>query len=185
MLAARQPLAAALPCAPPPAAAAVRRPAAARAAGRAAAAAEPAPPSSSPPSFRLGGAAAAAAAAAFLGAAGPAAAALHAEPANALSLPTWAVHTSSLIEWAMGMVLMWRYADVSGQPAFKGLAWGMLPALMSAAAALTWHFFYNAPTLQWVVVLQAALTLVGNFTLWWAAYRIYAAAQRQREGEAS
>jgi len=44
-------------------------------------------------------AAAAAAAAAFLLQPDCAVAALHAEPVNALSLPTWAIHTASVGEW--------------------------------------------------------------------------------------
>lgn len=39
---------------------------------------------------------------------------VHAEPSNALSLPTWAIHVSSVIEWTAAMALVWRYADVSG-----------------------------------------------------------------------
>lgn len=40
-------------------------------------------------------------------AAGPAVAfEIHAEPANALSLPTWAIHTSSVLEWITAMGLM-------------------------------------------------------------------------------
>lgn len=40
-------------------------------------------------------------------AAGPALAfEIHTEPANALSLPTWAVHTSSVLEWITAMGLM-------------------------------------------------------------------------------
>ena len=42
------------------------------------------------------------------------AAAIHAEPENALSLPTWIIHISSVIEWGTAMALMWRYADVTG-----------------------------------------------------------------------
>jgi hypothetical protein len=41
-------------------------------------------------------------------------AAVNVEPANALSLPTWMVHVSSLIEWLAAMALIWRYAAVSG-----------------------------------------------------------------------
>ena len=47
--------------------------------------------------------------------ASPALAAIHAEPANALSLPTWAIHISSTVEWATAMYLFWRYADVTGR----------------------------------------------------------------------
>jgi Protein of unknown function (DUF2499) len=39
---------------------------------------------------------------------------VHAEPSNALSLPTWAIHVSSVIEWTAAMALVWRYADVKG-----------------------------------------------------------------------
>ena len=99
---------------------------------------------------------------------------IHMEPANALSLPTWAVHTSSVMEWALAMRLMWTYGDVSGNPRWKGMTWGMLPCLGSAMCACTWHFFYNAQEVEFLVLLQAMLTVVGNATCWWAAYRIYA-----------
>ncbi|KAL4857879.1 Ycf49-like protein [Chlorella vulgaris] len=123
----------------------------------------------------------AAAAIAVLLAAGPALAfEVHTEPANALSLPTWAVHTSSVLEWITAMGLMWRYGEVSGNPRWKGMAWGMLPCLGSAMCACTWHLFYNSEYLQFLVALQAGLTVVGNFTCWWAAYRIYQGAQPQQ-----
>jgi len=104
---------------------------------------------------------------------------LHMEPSNALSLPTWAVHTSSVIEWLAGMGLMWRYGEVSGNSRWKGMTWGMLPCLGSAMCACTWHFFYNAPELEFLVTLQAGLTVLGNFTCWAAAYRIYQSAQTE------
>jgi Protein of unknown function (DUF2499) len=104
---------------------------------------------------------------------------LHMEPSNALSLPTWAVHTSSVIEWLAGMSLMWRYGEVSGNTRWKGMTWGMLPCLGSAMCACTWHFFYNAPELEFLVTLQAGLTVLGNFTCWIAAYRIYQSGQTE------
>jgi hypothetical protein len=71
--------------------------------------------------------------------------AIRMEPANALSLPTWAIHVSSVTEWVAAMALMWKYAEVSGNPRWKGMTWGMMPCLGSAMAACTWHFFYNSP----------------------------------------
>jgi hypothetical protein len=117
---------------------------------------------------------------------------LQTEPANALSLPTWAIHVSSVVEWITAMVstanphsrtqcspqdlphmnthshahkhircsflrtqgLFWKYAEVSGNQTFKGMTWGMLPSLGSAMCACTWHFFYNAPSLEFLVALQ-------------------------------
>jgi hypothetical protein len=90
---------------------------------------------------------------------------------NVLSIPTWMVHVSSVIEWAVAIWLVWSYGEVKGDRAWRMLSWGMLPALFSAMCACTWHFFDNAVSLNWLVTLQAALTVVGNCTLcsagWW------------------
>jgi hypothetical protein len=53
----------------------------------------------------------------------------------------------------------------------------MMPLLGGALAACTYHFFYNSPELDALVALQALLTVVGNGTCAWAAYRIYADAR--------
>ncbi|KAL6177167.1 hypothetical protein ACLB2K_048693 [Fragaria x ananassa] len=95
------------------------------------------------------------------------------EPANALSLPTWAIHVSSVVEWITAMVLVWQYGEKSGFESWKGLAWGMVPLLGGAFCACTWHFFYNSESLEVLVALQAAMTVIGNATMCFAAYRIY------------
>jgi len=95
-----------------------------------------------------------------------------AEPANALSLPTWVIHVSSLLEWLVAMGLVWRIGVVSGNPKWKGLTWAMIPSHSSGVCACVYHFFYNADSLQFVVLLQAALTLLGNCTLAFAAWRL-------------
>lgn len=96
----------------------------------------------------------------------------HAEPWNALSFPTWVIHVSSLVEWLVAMGLVWKYAEVSNNPRWKGLTWGMLPLHTSGICACTYHLFYNAPSLNVLVAIQAALTCFGNFTMAAAAYRI-------------
>lgn len=95
------------------------------------------------------------------------------EPKNALSLPTWVIHVSSVVEWIVAMSLVWQYGDKPRCQAWKGLSWGMVPLLGGALCACTWHFFYNAESLEILVAIQAALTLVGNFTMLVAAFRIY------------
>lgn len=95
-----------------------------------------------------------------------------AEPANALSLPTWVIHLSSLLEWLVAMGLVWRLGSVTGNPKWKGLTWAMIPSHSSGVCACVYHLFYNAPSLQFVVTLQALLTLVGNCTLAFAAWRL-------------
>jgi chromate transport protein ChrA len=89
---------------------------------------------------------------------------------HVLSIPTWIIHTSSVIEWLVAIWLIWKYGEVQQNPAWQALAWAMLPALISAMCACTWHYFDNNPDLEWLVTVQATFTLIGNFTLWAAAW---------------
>jgi hypothetical protein len=50
---------------------------------------------------------------------------LHAEPVNALSIPTWAIHFSSVFEYLFAMGMVWQMATLSGNERWKGLTWGM------------------------------------------------------------
>ncbi len=92
---------------------------------------------------------------------------------QALSIPTWIIHISSVIEWIVAIWLIWTYGEVSRNRAWRALSLAMLPALVSAMCACTWHYFENAESLEWLVNLQAAMTLVGNFALWAAAWWIW------------
>ncbi|GJM99279.1 hypothetical protein PR202_ga16367 [Eleusine coracana subsp. coracana] len=129
-----------------------------------------------PSAVRLASGVALAAAAVTAAAAPPALAALS-EPANALSLPTWAVHVSSVAEWVTAMWLVWDYGERTGLKGWKGLSWGMVPLLGGAMCACTWHFFYNSESLDVLVALQGALTVIGNITMCIAAYRIFKASK--------
>mmetsp|Transcript_56863 Transcript_56863/g.120718 ORF Transcript_56863/g.120718 Transcript_56863/m.120718 type:complete len:561 (+) Transcript_56863:72-1754(+) len=97
---------------------------------------------------------------------------MHSEPANALSIPTWAIHCSSVIEFLFAMDIIWKFAETTDNPKWKGLTWGMLPLHASGICACTYHFFYNPSSLQFLVELQAFFTLLGNTTVAIAAYRI-------------
>ena len=92
---------------------------------------------------------------------------------HALSIPTWIIHISSVIEWIAAIWLIWRYGELTENRSWWGLSFAMLPALISAVCACTWHYFDNSEFLEWVVTLQPTMTLVGNFTLWAAAYIIW------------
>lgn len=98
----------------------------------------------------------------------------HAQPANALSVPCWIIHVSSLVEFLVAMGFCWRWADVTRQPTWKGLTWGLLPLHSSGITACTYHLFYNQISV--LVPLQAFLTCVGNTTAAYAAWRIARAA---------
>ncbi len=92
---------------------------------------------------------------------------------QALSIPTWIIHVSSVIEWIAAIWLIWKYGEAIGNRAWGALSFGMLPALVSAMCACTWHFFENSESLEWLVTLQASMTVIGNFTLFAAAWWIY------------
>jgi Protein of unknown function (DUF2499) len=96
---------------------------------------------------------------------------------QALSIPTWIIHVSSVIEWGVAIWLIWIYSEISRNPAWRMLSLAMLPALVSAMCACTWHLFDNAASLEWLVTLQALMTLLGNMALWAAAWWIWRSAK--------
>ena len=96
----------------------------------------------------------------------------HMEPINALSIPTWIIHFSSVFEYLIAMSLVWKYSEVTKNEKWKGLTWGMLPLHASGICACVYHFFYNPSSLQFLVSMQAGFTLLGNITCMIAAFRI-------------
>nr|XP_028957463.1 uncharacterized protein LOC103437191 [Malus domestica] len=99
------------------------------------------------------------------------------EPSNALSLPTWAIHVSSVVECNdVGVAVR---GEVRVRILERAVV-GMVPLLGGALCACTWHFFYNSESLEVLVALQAALTVIGNATMCIAAYRIYRSSERSK-----
>ncbi|MDJ0636061.1 MAG: DUF2499 domain-containing protein, partial [Xenococcaceae cyanobacterium MO_188.B29] len=47
---------------------------------------------------------------------------------NALSIPTWMVHVSSVIEWMAAIWFIWQYGEITGDRYWWGLSAAMLPA---------------------------------------------------------
>ncbi len=98
---------------------------------------------------------------------------------HALSIPTWIIHISSVVEWIAAIWLIWTYGEVSGDRNWRVLSYGMLPALISAMSACTWHFFDNNPSLEWLVTIQASTTVLGNITLCLAAWWLWRCSQEK------
>jgi hypothetical protein len=91
---------------------------------------------------------------------------------HALSLGTWWIHITSVLEWLIAIVAVQSYGLRRGEGGWRWLALAMVPALASAMAACTWHLFDNSPALKGLVVLQAALTTLGNIALAAAAFHL-------------
>ena len=91
---------------------------------------------------------------------------------HALSLPTWWIHISSVIEWVVAITAVVALGRQRREGGWRWLALAMVPALVSAMAACTWHLFDNSPSLDGLVVLQAGLTAAGNGALAMAAWNL-------------
>ena len=91
---------------------------------------------------------------------------------HALSLPTWWIHVTSVLEWVVAMVAVQRLGVARREGGWRWLSLAMLPALVSAMAACTWHLFDNSPNLQGLVVFQAGLTTIGNAALALAGWNL-------------
>ena len=90
-----------------------------------------------------------------------------------LSIGTWFIHIATLFEWSLAIIIINHISDISKYKSLRWLSIAMLPNLASAMAAITWHIFDNSIELKGLVVIQSALTMVGNSSLAFAAWYIY------------
>ena len=90
-----------------------------------------------------------------------------------LSLGTWFIHIATLFEWFIAIIIINSISTLTKNKALGYFALAMLPNLASAMAAITWHIFDNSIELKGLVVLQAALTTLGNTCLAFAAWNLY------------
>ncbi|MFM1901467.1 MAG: hypothetical protein RLZZ216_2043 [Cyanobacteriota bacterium] len=91
---------------------------------------------------------------------------------HALSLGTWWIHWTSVLEWILAIVLLHRLARLETAPRLNALALAMTPALVSAMAACSWHLTDNSELFRPLVLLQALFTLVGNCCMALAAWNL-------------
>ncbi len=91
---------------------------------------------------------------------------------HALSLGTWWIHITSVLEWVAAIAAIQAWGRQRGEGGWRWLALAMVPALASAMAACTWHLFDNTPALQGLVVMQAGLTMLGNTALAAASWNL-------------
>ena len=91
---------------------------------------------------------------------------------HALSLGTWWIHITSVVEWLLAIVAVQSFGLRRRETGWRWLALAMVPALVSAMAACTWHLFDNSSALKGLVVFQAGLTALGNLALAAAAFNL-------------
>ena len=96
-----------------------------------------------------------------------------------LSLGTWFIHIATLFEWGIAIIIIEYISSISNNKALGYLSLAMLPNLASAMAAITWHIFDNSLELKGLVVVQAALTTIGNICLAFAAWNLFRSESKQ------
>jgi len=90
-----------------------------------------------------------------------------------LSIGTWVIHLATLFEWTLAIILI---SIISIKQNINSLYWlsiAMIPNLISAMAAITWHIFDNSEELKGLVVLQSIMTVLGNTSMAFAAFHIF------------
>ena len=90
-----------------------------------------------------------------------------------LSLGTWLIHISSVIEWIYAIFIIKKISDYKKLDHFYWLSLAMVPNLIGAMCAITWHIFDNQEALYGLVTLQGTFTFIGNSTLAIAIFAIY------------
>ena len=90
-----------------------------------------------------------------------------------LSFGNWLIHISSVIEWIFAIFIINKISEFKKYNIFFWLSLGMIPNLISAMCAITWHIYDNQEALYGLVTLQGILTFIGNSTLAIATFAIY------------
>ena len=90
-----------------------------------------------------------------------------------LSFGTWLIHISSVIEWIFAIFVINKISTYKKYNLFFWLSLAMVPNLIGAMCAITWHIYDNQENLYGLVSLQGIFTFIGNSTLALAAIKIF------------
>ncbi len=90
-----------------------------------------------------------------------------------LSFGTWIIHISSVLEWIVAIFVINKISQNKNYKNFYWLSLAMIPNLIGAMSAITWHIYDNQIVLYGLVSLQGLFTLIGNTTLAISTFYIY------------
>ena len=83
-----------------------------------------------------------------------------------LSIPTWIVHLSSVIEWSLAMIFFYTIGKRMNNIWFKRMPLVMIPYMLSGFCALIYHVTEDT----WIGLneMQSYLTFLGSccFAVW-------------------
>ncbi len=83
-----------------------------------------------------------------------------------LSVPTWLIHISSVVEWGVAMLLFWLVGRKLNNIWLRRMPLAMLPYMLSGWCALIYHM--SLDEWGWLNDIQAYLTFSGSccFCIW-------------------
>jgi len=90
-----------------------------------------------------------------------------------LSFGTWLIHISSVLEWIAAIFVINKISTYKEYNLFFWLSLAMVPNLIGAMCAITWHIYDNQDVLYGLVTLQGIFTFIGNSTLALASLIIF------------
>ena len=90
-----------------------------------------------------------------------------------LSFGAWLIHISSVIEWIYAIFVINKISKYRKLSNYYWFSLSMIPNLIGAMCAITWHIFDNQSSLYGLVTLQGIFTFLGNSTLAMASFFIY------------
>ena len=90
-----------------------------------------------------------------------------------LSFVTWVIHISSVLEWIVAIFVINHISSYEKYKSFFWLGLAMMPNLIGAMCAITWHIYDNPMQLYGLVTLQGIFTTLGNSTLAIASIYLY------------
>ena len=90
-----------------------------------------------------------------------------------LSFVTWVIHISSVLEWIVAIFVINNISSYKKYKSFFWLGLAMIPNLIGAMCAITWHIYDNPIQLYGLVTLQGIFTTLGNSTLAIASIYLY------------
>ena len=90
-----------------------------------------------------------------------------------LSLGTWLIHITSVIEWIYAIFIINKISTFAKYNLYFWFSLAMIPNLIGAMCAITWHIYDNQDALYGLVTLQGIFTFIGNTTLALASIAIF------------
>ena len=77
------------------------------------------------------------------------------------------------MEWIFAIFVIKKISTYKKYNLFFWLSLAMVPNLIGAMCAITWHIFDNQENLYGLVSLQGIFTFIGNLSLSLAAFKIF------------